>query len=111
MASSTTMPIARTSPNSVRLLRLKPATYMATKNGERHLKSLAAFGRRLADLPHGDLQVLLAESGDHVLHGQVAGRQFVGIDPDPHRVISLAEDQHLADAGEPSQLILDVQHG
>jgi len=51
----------------------------AAEDGEGHLKRLVALGRRLADLAEGDLQILLAEGGDDILHRQIAGHQLVGM--------------------------------
>ena len=40
---------------------------------------------------------------------QISGREFVGIEPDAHAVIVRAEDEHVAGAVDPRQLVLDGQ--
>ena len=67
--------------------------------------------RRLADLAGGDLQVLLAEGQHDVAGRHVPLRQLVGVEPDPHAVIALAEHGHVADAGQPRQLVADLHVG
>ena len=69
---------------------------------------LAGQDGGLADLAGGDLEVLFAQGADHVAGGHVADGQLVGIEPDPHAVIALAEHQHVADARQPRQLGLKV---
>ena len=70
-------------------------------------------GRRrgAADLPRSHLDVLL---GDRVLHvdgGDAELRELVRIEPDPHRVAPLAEDLHIADAGNALQRIDQLEIG
>ena len=44
---------------------------------------------------------LFAQGGDHVRHRHVPHGEFVRIDPDPHAVVALPEDQHFADPRQP----------
>ncbi len=44
----------------------------------------------------------------HVAGRHVADRQLVGIEPDPHAVVALAEHPHVADARQPRQLGLEL---
>ena len=43
--------------------------------------------------------------------GQVARRQLLRVEPDPHAVVALAEVGDVADAVEPGQLVLDLDRG
>ena len=54
--------------------------------------------RRLAEAAGGDLDVLLAQRLDDVVGGQAARRQAIGVEPQAHRVLALAEDDDVADA-------------
>ena len=75
------------------------------------LERLVRGRRVLADLAGGDLHVLLADRGQHVLGGQVAGLELLGVEPDPHAVVAAAEDLDVADAGDAAQLVLDAERG
>ena len=55
------------------------------------LDRLAVGDRRLADLAGGDLRVLLADRRGDVAGRHVAGGELLGVDPDPHAVVALAE--------------------
>ena len=72
------------------------------------LELLALGHRLLADLPGGHLDVLLGDGGDHVHGAQVERRQLVGVEPGPQAVVALAEVGDAGDAGQPAQLVLDV---
>ena len=72
------------------------------------LKLLGLRRRRLADLPGGDLHVLLRDGGDHVHAAQVQRRQLVRIEPGPQAVIALPQVGDARHARQPAQLILDV---
>ena len=78
---------------------------------DRQLELLARGDGLLADLPGGDLEVLLADGGDHVRGTEVQGGQLVGIEPGPQAVVALAEIGDAGDAGQPAQLVLDVDRG
>ena len=85
------------------LLRLgQPA-----ERGHRVLEVDARGGGLLADLAGRHLDVLLPQRPDHVAGGHVARGQLVGIEPDPHAVVLLAEDHRVAHALEPRQLVAD----
>ena len=65
----------------------------------------------LADLAGRDLHVLLADGVDHVAGRQVQRGQLVGIDPDAHAVVLLAEQEHVADAVHAGHFVLDLDGG
>ena len=65
-------------------------------------------GRR-ADLPGGDLHVLLADGADDVVGGQVARLQPLRVEPDAHAVVLGAHHLDLADAGNAAEHVLDVE--
>ena len=73
------------------------------------LKGAEARGRRLIEDARGDLDILRLERRDDLAGGQVARRDLVGIEPDPHRIIARAEDPHVADAVEPRQHVLHLK--
>ena len=62
------------------------------------LEVLAARHGRPAELPGRHLDVLLAQGGDDVPGGHVARGELVGIDPDAHAVVLLAQQGDVADA-------------
>ena len=72
---------------------------------QRDLQRLSRQGRGLPHLAQGDGHVLFANGGDHVGDGQAADGQLVGIEPDPHAVVALPEDDDLADPRQPRQFI------
>ena len=43
--------------------------------------------------------------------GHVAGGQLLGVDPDPHAVVALAEHADVADARQAGDLVLDLHQG
>ena len=61
-------------------------------------------GRR-ADLSGRHLHVLLAQRADDFAGRDAAARQPVRIQPQPHRVLALAEDLDAADAGHALQIV------
>ena len=67
--------------------------------------------RRLPDLAGGDLKVLLAQGPHDVAGGHASLGELVGVEPDPHAVIALAEHQDVADAGQPRDLVADPHEG
>ena len=67
---------------------------------DRELKLLAFRDRLLADLPGGDLQVLLGDGRDHVRGTQVERRQLGRVKPGPQTVVALAQ---IGDAGDTRQ--------
>ena len=62
----------------------------------------------LADLPCGHLKVLLADGVDDIRGVEVQCRHLGGVEPSSQAVIALPEIRNPRDAGQPSQLILDV---
>ena len=71
----------------------------------------ASAAGTLSDLPGNDLRVLGADRGNHVAGSEAEFREFVGVHPDPHRVVALAENRHVADAGNASNLFLQMERG
>ena len=65
----------------------------------RDLVRLIAGRGRLADGAGGNLHVLLPQRRAHVRGGQPPRCEACGIEPHPHRVLALAEDRHVGDAG------------
>jgi hypothetical protein len=53
------------------------------------------------------LQVAAADGVFHVLRGEAVAGQLVGVQPDPHGVLALAEDAHVGHAGDGLQARLD----
>ena len=72
------------------------------------VEHLIGGGRRVAERTGGDLDVLLAQRVDDVAGGEPARRQLAGIEPQPHRVAALAEDDDVADAGHALDGVADV---
>ena len=69
------------------------------------------FDRRLADLPGGDLRVLLFDGGDDVGGRKVAGGHLLRVEPQPHAVVALAEIGDVAHARHARQLVLELDGG
>jgi len=65
----------------------------------------AAGGRRLAELPGRDLDVLFPERLDHVPDGHPPRGEACRIQPDPHAVLLLPKDARFSHAVEPGQLL------
>jgi hypothetical protein len=72
------------------------------------LVRLVAVGRRGADGARRDLHVLLLERGRDRPGGQIVVGQLLGIQPQPHRVLALAEDGHAAHARDALDIVDDV---
>ena len=79
--------------------------------GERNLDRLAERGGRLADLAGRHLGVLRPDRRDHVAGRHVARGQLVGIDPDPHAVVALAEHPHVAHSGHAREVVANIHQG
>ncbi len=75
----------------------------------RELKILAAGRGRHPDLAGGDVGVLLLNRVDHILRGERALVQLLGIEPDAHRVFANAEDDHVADAGQAREFVAQFE--
>ena len=54
---------------------------------------------------------MLLHGAHHVGGGQATRGDLVRIEPDAHRILTGAENLHLADARQTGQLILDLQGG
>ena len=80
----------------------------APERADAELVHLARRRGRLAEAAGGDLDVLLAQRVDDVAGGQLARREALRIEPEPHRVLALAEDDDVADAGHALERVLDV---
>ncbi len=78
---------------------------------DRDLEAGLSGSRRRADLACSHLDVLFAQRGDHVAGGHRAGGQFLRVQPDTHRIRTLADHLHVADAIAAGQDVLDVQLG
>ncbi len=76
-----------------------------------HLVGLVGIGGRKAKLSGGDFDVLLRQRVGDIQRGQPARRQLVGIEPDAHGVLALAEDDDRAHARNTLQRIryIDVK--
>ncbi len=74
-----------------------------------HFEGRAGRRRRLADLAGGDLDVLLGDRVLDVDRGDAERGELVGIEPDAHRVAALAEDLHVADAGQALERVDHLQ--
>ncbi len=72
------------------------------------LVHLTRRGGRLPEAARGHLDVLLAQRLHDVVGRQAARREAVGIDPEPHRVLALAEHHDVADARHALDRVLDV---
>ena len=74
----------------------------------RILETLPGRRRRHADLTGGDLLVLLLNGLDHLLRRRAQRDQLVRIEPDAHRIFAGAEHAGMTDAGDPRQLVDEV---
>src|SRR6202011_5981538 len=75
---------------------------------QRHLKFLLRIGGRTAQLSSGYFDVLLLQSGDYVGGSQLSCSQLGRVEPYTHGILALAEDDDVADPGDPLQGILDI---
>jgi hypothetical protein len=83
--------------------RGKPAHH-----AHRNLESLLGIRWRLAELPGGNLHVLLYQRVHHVGRGEIAGGQPHRVKPHAHGVLALAEDHHIAHAGHALDRVLHI---
>ena len=74
-----------------------------------HLELLVVADRPRADATDRRLNVLGLDRVDHVGRRQAEVGQALGVEPDAHGVVELAEQQGLADARDAGQLIENVQ--
>ena len=68
-------------------------------DAQRDLVVLLRIRRRRSKLSGRDLDVLLRKRIGHVQRGQLPRGQLVRVQPDAHRILALAEDDHIAHAG------------
>ena len=73
-----------------------------------HLVLLAVDRRLLAYLPGRDFHVLLRERTHHIGRGQPASRHAHRIQPQPHRVLALAENNYVRHARNALQRVAHV---
>ena len=66
--------------------------------------------RRCADLAGRHLHVLLLHGGDDVTRTDAQRRRPLRVDPQAHGVVTGTEQTGLTDAGNPRQLVTNVQH-
>ena len=64
--------------------------------------------RLLTDRAGRNLHVLLPNGGDHIASGHATRRNLFGVEPDPHRVLTLTTKQHVGDARQACQFVTDV---
>ena len=64
---------------------------------------------RLVQHARSDLDVLGPDRRDHVAGREAPGGDLGRVDPDAHGIVAGPEDDHIADAFEPRQHILDLQ--
>ncbi len=74
-------------------------------------QEVAVRHRFAADLPGGDLHVLVADRRHHVAGGEAVGGDPVRVEPHAHGVVAAAEQLRLAHAGDARQLVAHVQAG
>ena len=75
------------------------------------LERLAARRRWRADLARRHLRALLPQRLDHVLGHEPARLHFVRIEPNAHRILPGAEHDDVAHAGQPGDLVLELDGG
>src|SRR6202044_650054 len=75
-------------------------------NGQ--LELLARVGGLLAELAGSDFDVLLRKGVGDVEGGETTGGKAVGIEPDAHGILALAEDDDGTDARDAFEGIADV---
>ena len=85
-----------------------PGIRQASYDPQGHLEILLGIGGRAPQLSGGDFDVLLLQGGDHVGGGQLARGELARVKPDPHGVLALTKDDHVAHAGHALQRVLDV---
>jgi len=83
----------------------------AAQGVDLQLERLACRDGRLAELSGRDLQVLLQDSRLHVCRCHAELGEAVRVEPDPHGVALLAEDRHVAGAGQALYRVHELQVG
>ena len=78
---------------------------------DRHITEFLARRNGLAaGLPDRIDRVLLLNRADDVRDGYVKSRKLIGFNPDTNRVLARAKDLHIGNAGNPCELIIQVDH-
>src|SRR5262249_45163599 len=72
------------------------------------LRFLVPADRFLANGAGGKRCILFAQGVNDVGSGQLAHRQPIGIDPDAHAVVALAEEEDIADPGNSRNLVANL---
>ena len=75
------------------------------------LKVDAGRRRRCPDLAGSDIPALLLQRMYDILGVEAARLEFVGIEPDAHRILAGAEHIDVADARQSRQFILEIDRG
>ena len=87
-------------------VRLQPAL-----RAEGVLERLPGWHRRAAEAPGGDLDVLRFRALTMSAAVRFSRRYLVGVEPDPHAVVELAEHRHVPDALDLLELVHDFDRG
>ena len=66
--------------------------------------------RRRVEHASRDLGVLCAQRAHDVVGADVVGGSLVGIDPDPHGVVTFTKQLKVRDAGQPRNTVADLEH-
>ena len=72
------------------------------------LKFLPSFNRGLSHLSGGDVYVLLLQGADRIRRRQPAAGHAHRIQPQPHGILALAEDDDVCNSGHPLQRVLYI---
>ncbi len=81
----------------------------APDRAHRELKGSGRRCGRLIDRARGDLEIGGAQSDNHFAGRHAAGGDLVRVEPDPHGIVSRAEDAHIADALEAGEFVAHIQ--
>ena len=73
------------------------------------LEGVVVIDRRLAERATRHLHVLRAQRFEHLLGGEPAHGDPLGVEPDAHGILAYAEQEHVGDAVKPHQLVADVE--
>ncbi len=86
-------------------------SYQASQSVDRHVECLIGADRRLADPARRHIEILAADGVRDIVGTHAQSRHLLRIQPDPHAVVALAEDDDVRDALQTQQLIADVDRG
>ena len=76
---------------------------------QRDLEGVVVVDRRLAERAPCHLHVLRPQGVEHLLRGEPACGDPLGIEPDAHGILAHAEQEHVGDTVKPHQLVADVE--